>query len=192
MTVNHLYLATLMLISVQLCSQNQPQQKVAIMQSRMDSVAVGKLVPDFSMRNERNEKVNFSSFLGTTVVIDVWATWCKPCIQLSPWFEKESEKFKDENLAFISVSVDERKVMWNNYVEKRDANYNRYWVGDSDENPIVWLTYQEFEISPGKKVWAEGIPKFIIVNEEGVIEALDFGQPGVSAFRRAIRKALKN
>ena len=181
-----------MLLCFPLFAQNQDDKKVELMQSRMDSVAVGKSIPDFVMFNENSEEVRFSSFLGTTVVIDIWATWCKPCIQLSPWFEKESEKFRDEKVAFVSVSVDERRDRWANYVEKHPSSYNRYWVGDNSKNPITWLTYQEFEISSGKFVWVEGIPKFIIVNEKGVVEALDFGQPGVPAFRRAVKKALKN
>ena len=155
-------------------------------------MAVGKPIPDFTMLNENLEEIKFSSFLGKTVVIDIWATWCKPCIQLSPWFEKESEKFKEQNVVFMSISVDEQQGRWVNYIQSHEASYNRYWIEDDKENPIKWLTFEEFELSPGRIVWGESIPKFIIVNEEGVVEALKFGQPGMLPFRKAVKKALKH
>lgn len=173
-------------------AQNQTQQKAAFMQSRIDSVAVGKPIPDFTMLNESLEEIKFSSLLGKIVVIDVWATWCKPCIELSPWFEKESEKFKLEDMVFVSISIDEQQGRWVSYIQNHQVNYNRYWIGEDNESPIKWLTFQEFEVSPGRTVWGESIPKFIIVNKEGVVEALKFGQPGLPPFRRAIKKALKN
>ncbi len=173
-------------------AQNQNSEKAAFMQSRIDSVAVGKPIPDFTMLNENLEEIKFSSFLGKTVVIDVWANWCKPCIQLSPWFEKESEKFKEENVVFMSISVDEQQGRWVNYIQSHEASYNRYWIEDDKGNPIKWLTFEEFELSPGRIVWGESIPKFIIVNEEGVVEALKFGQPGMPPFRKAVKKALKD
>tara|TARA_B110000503_G_C7166513_1_gene422133 strand:- start:233 stop:721 length:489 start_codon:yes stop_codon:yes gene_type:complete len=162
------------------------------MQSRIDSVAVGKAIPDFTMLNESLEEVNFSSFLGKTVVIDVWATWCKPCIALSPWFEKENEKIGAQDVVFISISVDEQQGRWINYIQNHQVNHDRYWIGDDRENPIKLLTFEEFEISPRRTVWGESIPKFIIVNKEGVVEALKFGQPGMPPFRRAVKKALKD
>ena len=168
------------------------KEKGIFMQARIDSVAIGRTIPDFTMLNESLEEVNFSSFLGKTVVIDVWATWCKPCIALGPWFEKENEKIGSEDVVFLSISVDEQQGRWINYIQSHQANYDRYWVGDNKENPIKWFTFEELEISPGRIVWAESIPKFIIVNRDGVVEALKFGQPGMPPFRRAVKKAIKD
>ncbi|MFT6166753.1 MAG: thiol-disulfide isomerase/thioredoxin [Vicingaceae bacterium] len=173
-------------------AQNQNQQKAIFMQSRIDSVAVGHAIPDFTMLSESLEEVNFSSFLGKTVVIDVWATCCKPCILLSPWFEKENKINGAQDVIFISFSVDEQQGKWINYTQNHKVNHDRYWIGDDKENPIKWLTFEEFEISTGRTVWDESIPKFVIVNKDGVVKALKFGQLGMPPFRRAVKKALKD
>ena len=91
----------------------------------------------------------------------------------------------------ISFSVDEGQDKWINYTEEHQVNYNRYWNGKEYKNPILWFTFGKFEYE-GQKVWAESIPRFIVVNGRGKIEALDFGQPGMSSFKKAIKRALKN
>ncbi len=167
------------------------KEQAEFMQSRTDSVAVGKAIPDFTMVNERLEEVQFSSLLGKTVVIDIWATWCKPCIALSPAFEKVKEELQNEAIVFLSISVDQDEDKWINYTEEHQVNYDRYWVGKEAENPIVWFTFGEFEHEE-QKVWAESIPRFIVVNKSGKVELLNFGQPGMPSFKKAIKKALKN
>ncbi len=66
------------------------------------------------------------------------------------------------------------------------------WATNATSSNNSALPTALIELSPRRIVWGESIPKFIIVNEEGVVEALKFGQPGMLPFRKAVKKALKH
>ena len=190
-TVIATVLATVLMSGISFAQESlSNEERAKYMQSRIDSVEVGKPMPEFTMLNERHETVPFSSLKGKVVVIDIWATWCKPCIALSPEFEKVKEEIQDDEVVFLSVSVDEKQDKWTNYIEEHSVNYDRYWVGKNYDQPILWFTFGQFEYQ-GQEVWAESIPRFVIVDKNGIIRALDFGRPGMSAFKKAIKKAKK-
>ncbi len=67
-------------------------------------------VADFSLKNHKNKKVRLSDFAGKVVVINFWATWCKPCKQELPFLNQYYKDLKDEGLVVLSISTDDSRT----------------------------------------------------------------------------------
>jgi len=63
----------------------------------------------FDYLNFKGGNTKLSDFNGKYVYIDVWATWCGPCIAEIPFLKKVEEKYEGKNIAFVSISVDVQK-----------------------------------------------------------------------------------
>jgi thiol-disulfide isomerase/thioredoxin len=50
------------------------------------------------------------------VYIDVWATWCGPCLQEVPFLQKVEEQYQGKNIEFVSISVDNIKIEKNGVI----------------------------------------------------------------------------
>ena len=63
--------------------------------------------PDFNLRNLQGERVNLTTLLAKgPVLLDFWATYCKPCIKAMPKLQKIHEKYGKSGLTVLGVNVD--------------------------------------------------------------------------------------
>jgi thiol-disulfide isomerase/thioredoxin len=67
------------------------------------------------------KKYSLSDFKGKFVYVDVWASWCGPCIFEFPSFKTLVNAYKDKNIVFIQYSVNEDKTDWLAYREKNEG-----------------------------------------------------------------------
>lgn len=67
------------------------------------------------------KKYSLSDFKGKLVYVDVWASWCGPCIFEFPSFKTLVNAYKDKNIVFIQYSVNEEKTDWLAYREKNEG-----------------------------------------------------------------------
>src|SRR3990172_4728840 len=90
---------------------------------------------------------------GKNIVLEFWATWCAPCIGAIPHLNELSEKFSDRNVAFLSISAEDRSV-----VSKFLKNHamKSYVVLDS-----LRATHKAYGI--------EGIPQTFLIDSKGVL-----------------------
>ena len=63
--------------------------------------------PDFSFPGLDGKKVRLSDFKGKVVLVNIWATWCPPCVDEMPSMEKLYRKFKEQKFEILAVSIDE-------------------------------------------------------------------------------------
>lgn len=82
-----------------------------------------------------------STFHGKVVVIDLWATWCGPCMVEKPYYEALVEKYKDnDNIVLLAVSIDTHKV-WTNYFTKEKEKGIQLHINRSDLALIKFIQY---------------------------------------------------
>lgn len=62
---------------------------------------------EFSLPDLAGKPVSPADFLGKVVIVDLWATWCVPCVQSFPFYEDLLKKHGPEGLVILAVSVDE-------------------------------------------------------------------------------------
>ncbi len=123
----------------------------------------GKIAPDFVLEDEKGNKVSLKDFKGKYVYIDVWATWCRPCIAEMPYLEKLKEVYKDAPIVFVGVNVNSYKGDWTNYLKNNRVAGVKLYAG---ENSAFAEDYQVYSV-----------PKSILINPYGVISTASAPRP---------------
>jgi cytochrome c biogenesis protein CcmG/thiol:disulfide interchange protein DsbE len=79
------------------------------MRDELFPVAVGTVAPDWQARavDGSNAVRTMDEYRGKVVVLNIWATWCAPCIYEMPSFARLRTAIPDTNLAIVAVSIDE-------------------------------------------------------------------------------------
>lgn len=113
--------------------------------------------------------VTLDDFKGKYVLIDMWATWCGPCKQMTPHFIELAEKYKGKNIAFLSLSVDTKSAekTWRKYVDEHFAG----------TNCITVRTKTGFDNSFVKHYGVNAIPRFMLIDPQGVVYSAKFWFP---------------
>jgi thiol-disulfide isomerase/thioredoxin len=94
----------------------------------------------------------------TTLVVHFWATWCKPCIEELPNYEKLSQEYAKKRIRFLMVSMDfpkELKDKVEPFITKNNINSEVVLLDEPDYN--AWID----EID---KEWSGTIPATLMVN----------------------------
>ncbi len=66
-------------------------------------------LPALELKNLAGETISLSSYKGKTLLIDFWATWCPPCRDSFPWMNEMQNKYKDQGLEIVAISLDHDK-----------------------------------------------------------------------------------
>lgn len=97
-----------------------------------------------------------------TYVINFWATWCKPCVEELPYFEKVNQEWKEKNVEVLLVSLDfpkhiDTKVI--PFLKKNNISSKVVLLDDPDQN--AWIPKIDSS-------WSGAIPATIIYNKSGM------------------------
>jgi thiol-disulfide isomerase/thioredoxin len=152
------------------------QNKILITNKVIESLGKGKVAPNFETTSLDGKKVALSDLKGKFVVIDVWATWCGPCKQQAPFFEKLALKYKKENIQFVAVSSDE--------------NIQKWFVDAKSKSKSVLQLHLDNRVLFAKDFSVESIPRFILINPDGNFINARLPRPQEAAFEILLRKEL--
>ncbi|WP_420580770.1 TlpA family protein disulfide reductase [Reichenbachiella sp.] len=126
---------------------------------KIRNLEVGMPSPSFTYQSVEGETVSLKDLRGKYLYIDVWATWCGPCLREIPALKQLENDYHNEAIEFVSISIDEKKDFekWQNMVADKELKGIQLFA-DSD-----WKS--EFV----KAYAIDGIPRFIIIDPEGNI-----------------------
>lgn len=69
-------------------------------------------MPDFAQQNQFGRLVSVSDFKGKYLLIDFWASWCKPCRDENPNIVRAYQKYKAKGFDILAISLDYDKKSW--------------------------------------------------------------------------------
>ncbi len=136
----------------------------------------GQPAPQLGFRNKDGKEFKLSDFKGKNLVIDIWATWCGPCVQESPYFEMLADKYKNQNIEFIAISIDSNKVGWEKYLEKHTKKTKQYITNRTE--------FSAYRI--------HGIPRFMVIDKDGLIVDVFAPRPSDNRLSEMIDRCLKD
>lgn len=155
------------------CVSNVSATQIGYTQSELKK---GDASPTFSFKDINGKTVTLESLKGKMVYIDVWATWCPPCRAELPALKQLEEKY-GKDIHFVSISCDQDKSKWETMVKEKDLKGIQLHIG-TDRSFM-----QSYEIS--------GIPRFILLDENGKIISSDMSRPSDPKTADALEALLK-
>lgn len=133
-------------------------------------------IPDFSLKKLNGEKFNIGDHLGSKIiVIDFWATWCKPCLKLLKKLNMLRGQFQDKIL-FIAISTDDSSAFSRieNLIKSRKYKFTLLLDPDSSVSSLF---------NPSSR-----IPFTMIIDKHGKIRYTHTGY--IPGFERDLKKKL--
>ena len=123
------------------------KKQLALLRARIDSIQTGSYknavlknlnsllqfgkgdqAADFTALDNNGRQVSLSSLKGKSIYIDVWATWCGPCMAEMPHYDSLRDVYSNNpNIVFLSLSIDDDIPAWQSNLTKRNAT-GYQWV----------------------------------------------------------------
>ncbi len=102
---------------------------VAIVQSACCQPVPGVMAKDIKLPDVNNQTVALSSLKGKVVLIDFWASWCRPCRQTVPGLKKLYSLYHDKGFEIYGISLDDNGDAW----RKAISDDQSHWVHVNDK-----------------------------------------------------------
>jgi len=119
---------------------------------------VGDRAPDFTLRSLAGEQVTLSSLRGKVIILDFWASWCSPCRVSMPTIHALWQKYRDQGVVLIGVSLDRSESAAEGYLK---AN------GYTDIIALWESIYASQAVA--RKYGVTGIPHTFVIDRNGII-----------------------
>lgn len=101
--------------------------------------------------------VDTEKLKGKVVLLDFWATWCKPCVAEVPDVKETYDKLHPQGFEIVGISLDQDKQPLENFVKSNDMPWPQYFDGQGFENKFA----QQFGI--------DAIPAMWLIDKKGIL-----------------------
>ena len=137
----------------------QLAQRDANMSQQQQNSWIGKKAPQLTLPDANGKDISLDAFKGKYVLVDFWASWCKPCREENPNVVKAFNQYKNKNFTILGVSLDREKESWLQAIQ---------------DDQLTWTHVSDLAFWDSKAVHAykfEGIPFNVLIDPSGTIIA---------------------
>jgi thiol-disulfide isomerase/thioredoxin len=141
-------------------TNKENNKEITTAYNKLKALAKGSPSPKFvNYENNAGGTTSLDDLKGKYLYLDIWATWCGPCIAEIPSLKKLEEEYHDKNIEFISISIDKMKdhEKWKKMIVDKDLKGIQLFADNNWESKFV----EEYLI--------KGIPRFILIDPNGNI-----------------------
>ena len=148
-----------------------------------DTSSSFQLAPAFTLLSTELEEVSLSDYEGKVIIVDFWATWCKPCQEEIPRFIELYDEYQAQGFEMIGISTDD--------VEERLKNIETFFqdlskVGFDINYPILLAESEVIQ-----KYQLPGIPAAYLINRNGeIVKVFNGAQESKAIYESELRKWL--
>jgi peroxiredoxin len=121
-------------------------------------IAVGKAAPNFQLKNMKGETVSLDDAKGKVILLDFWASWCRPCRMENPNVVRLYDQYKEKGFTVFSVSLDNNLQKWVGAIEQDKLSWSHH-----GSNLLGWQcpVAQQYKVS--------SIPQTYLIDKNGII-----------------------
>ena len=144
----------------------------------IEKTKTGSNFAGFEAEDINGKAVNYESLKGKLVYVDVWATWCKPCLQELPAMKALQEEYKGKDITFVSLSVDKDKEAWKAMVTEEKMQGVQLHIDLGAHRDFI----ENYDLT--------GIPRFFLISKEGKIISISAPRPSEAKIKELINANL--
>lgn len=123
---------------------------------------VGKPASEFVLKDLDNSEVSLAEFKGKVLIVDFWATWCKPCIEQMPTYVSLQSQYQSQGFTIIGISTDETADVVRKFAAKHRLNF-----------PLLMADEKVKRDYGGISV----IPTIFVIDKNGMVRYVYKGSP---------------
>jgi len=131
---------------------------------------IGDIAPEIFLPDTSGNFVKLSQIKAKIIILDFWASWCRPCRAENPNVVKAYNKYKSKGLEIVGISLDDNKNSWKTAIKK---------------DGLVWPQVSDlrgWSSIAGAAYGVQSIPATFILNEKGEILAKNLRGPALEEF----------
>jgi|26BtaG_2_1085354.scaffolds.fasta_scaffold00002_141 thiol-disulfide isomerase/thioredoxin len=144
--------------------------------NQLKSLTAGNDSPTFDYENFKGGTTSLADLKGKYVYIDVWATWCGPCLREIPSLKEVEKDYSGKNIQIVSISIDEEK----------DYDKWKQMVKDKSLGGMQLMADNNWNSKFVKDYAILGIPRFILLDPKGQIVSADAPRPSDPELRKML------
>jgi peroxiredoxin len=124
------------------------------------ALVVGEPAPDFTVIDAAGREVRLSDFRGKLVLIDIWATWCGPCIAAMPHQSELARRWADDGLVILAICANDTRTNYEGWVRRNGERF--HFLTAHDPAGRSWRE-SVFNTAYG----VTGFPTLFLIDREG-------------------------
>ena len=143
-------------------AQEEDRALQELNQRKKLGIEIGSKAPEIALSDVNGKIIKLSSLKGKVVLIDFWASWCRPCRAENPNVVRLYKKYKNKNFTIFSISLDQDK---------------NKWIDAINQDKLSWPNHVSelsgWRSTSATKYGVSSIPKTFLIDKNGIIIGYD-------------------